>query len=51
VGDDLTDEHAFAAAAALSGAGVLVGAPRETAARWRLPDVASVAGWLEAAGQ
>jgi trehalose 6-phosphate phosphatase len=49
VGDDLTDEDAFAAAAALGGAGVLVGAPRETAARWRLPDVAAVAAWLEAA--
>ncbi|HEX5184338.1 MAG TPA: trehalose-phosphatase [Allosphingosinicella sp.] len=49
VGDDLTDEHAFAAAAALGGAGVLVGAPRATAARWRLPDVAAVARWLEAA--
>lgn len=49
VGDDLTDEHAFAAAAALGGAGVLVGAPRETAARWRLSDVAAVARWLEAA--
>ncbi|HEX4736115.1 MAG TPA: trehalose-phosphatase [Allosphingosinicella sp.] len=49
VGDDLTDEHAFAAAAALGGAGVLVGASRETAARWRLADVASVARWLEAA--
>jgi trehalose 6-phosphate phosphatase len=46
VGDDLTDEHGFAAAAALGGAGVLVGAPRASAARWRLPDVAAVAGWL-----
>src|SRR3954469_25532436 len=46
VGDDLTDEHAFAAAAALGGAGILVGAPRATAARWRLPDVAAVARWL-----
>jgi trehalose 6-phosphate phosphatase len=51
VGDDLTDEHAFAAAAALGGAGVLVGAPRESAARWRLPDVAAVARWLEQAGE
>lgn len=48
VGDDLTDEHAFAAAAALGGAGVLVGAPRPTAARWRLADVAAVARWLDA---
>jgi trehalose 6-phosphate phosphatase len=49
VGDDLTDEHAFEAAAALGGAGVLVGPPRATAARWRLDDVAGVTGWLEAA--
>ncbi len=49
VGDDLTDEHAFAAAAALGGAGVLVGPGRESAAKWRLPDVAAVARWLEAA--
>lgn len=51
VGDDLTDEHAFAAAAALDGAGILVGTPRETAARWRLPGVAAVARWLEAAAE
>ena len=49
VGDDLTDEHAFEAAAALGGAGVLVGPSRATAARWRLDDVAEVTGWLEAA--
>ena len=30
VGDDLTDEHGFAAAAALGGAGMLVGPARET---------------------
>ncbi len=46
VGDDLTDEHAFEAAAALGGAGVLVGQPRESAARYRLPSVAAVAAWL-----
>jgi trehalose 6-phosphate phosphatase len=49
VGDDLTDEHAFAAAAAMGGAGILVGAARDTAARWRLPDVASVIRWLDEA--
>ncbi len=49
VGDDLTDEHGFAAAAALGGAGVLVGPPRETAAAFRLPSVAAVAAWLGAA--
>lgn len=47
VGDDLTDEHGFAAAAALGGAGVLVGTGRETAARYRLGSVAAVADWLE----
>lgn len=47
VGDDLTDEHAFAAAAELGGAGILVGPPRATAARWRLDDVGAVAAWLE----
>ncbi|TFI57764.1 trehalose-phosphatase [Sphingomonas parva] len=46
VGDDLTDEHAFAAAAELGGAGILVGPARATAARWRLDDVAAVAAWL-----
>jgi len=46
VGDDLTDEHAFAAAAAMGGAGILVGPARATAASWRLDDVAAVAAWL-----
>ncbi len=49
VGDDLTDEHGFEAAAALGGGGVLVGAPRTTAAHWRLADVSAVADWLERA--
>ena len=49
MGDDLTDEHGFAAAAAMGGAGILVGPPRPTAARWRLPDVAAVRAWLEEA--
>jgi trehalose 6-phosphate phosphatase len=48
VGDDLTDEDGFAAAHALGGMGVLVGLPRPTAARFRLPDVAAVQFWLEA---
>jgi trehalose 6-phosphate phosphatase len=47
VGDDLTDEDAFVAAAELGGAGVLVGPARDTAARWRLDDVAAVAAWLD----
>ncbi|HEX8528311.1 trehalose-phosphatase, partial [Allosphingosinicella sp.] len=49
VGDDLTDEHAFEAAEALGGAGILVGAPRATAARYRLEGVAEVARWLRSA--
>lgn len=49
IGDDLTDEHAFAACRALGGQGILVGPPRETAAAYRLPDVAAVAAWLETA--
>lgn len=48
IGDDLTDEHAFAAVAAMGGAGILVGPQRETAARYGLPSVAAVAEWLEA---
>jgi trehalose 6-phosphate phosphatase len=46
VGDDLTDEHGFAAAAALGGAGVLAGPMRETAARFRLASVGAVRDWL-----
>ena len=49
VGDDLTDEHGFAEAAALGGAGVLVGLPRDTAAHYRLDSVEAVADWLRAA--
>jgi trehalose 6-phosphate phosphatase len=48
LGDDLTDEHAFAAADALGGDGILVGPTRSTRARYRLPSVAAVARWLEA---
>lgn len=46
IGDDLTDEAGFAAAERLGGAGILVGAPRQTAARYGLPDVAAVHRWL-----
>lgn len=49
IGDDLTDEPAFAAAAELGGSGVLVGAFRPTAARYRLSDDAAVLEWLTAA--
>lgn len=48
VGDDLTDEHGFEAAAALGGVGVLVGPARPTAAAYRLASVAAVARWLSA---
>jgi len=47
LGDDDTDEPGFAACAALGGAGVLVGPPRDTAARYRLPDVTAVHAWLD----
>lgn len=49
VGDDVTDEDAFAAVTPLGGGGILVGPPRKTAALWRLADVAAVYRWLEAA--
>jgi trehalose 6-phosphate phosphatase len=49
VGDDLTDEHAFEAAAALGGAGVLVGPARPSAASWRIENVAAVGRWLREA--
>jgi trehalose 6-phosphate phosphatase len=49
VGDDLTDEHGFAAAASLGGFGVLVGPARGTAARFRLRNVDQALDWLEAA--
>ena len=46
LGDDLTDEDAFRAAAELGGAGILVGPDRPSAAAFRLPDVAAVKSWL-----
>lgn len=51
IGDDLTDEDGFAAASALGGAGILVGAERESLALYRLEDVASVRRWLAAASE
>ena len=51
VGDDLTDEHAFEAAADLGGGGILVGPPRPTAARWRLDGVSAVEAWLRRAAE
>jgi len=49
IGDDDTDEPAMAAAQTLGGAGILVGAPRPTAARYRLANVAETLDWLETA--
>lgn len=49
VGDDLTDEDGFAAAASLGGLGVLVGPDRATWAQRRLADQDAVRAWLEAA--
>lgn len=49
LGDDVTDEAAFTAAAELGGFGVLIGAQQPTAARYRLADVAAVHRWLEQA--
>lgn len=46
VGDDLTDESAFAAADAAGGYGVLVGEPRETLARYGLASPPAVRNWL-----
>lgn len=48
LGDDLTDEDGFRAAAGLGGFGVLVGPPRPTAATFALPDVDAVLDWLDA---
>jgi trehalose 6-phosphate phosphatase len=47
VGDDLTDEHAFEAAADLGGWSALVGAPHPTVAEHRLADPEAVLAWLE----
>ncbi len=49
MGDDLTDEPGFHAAAGLGGFGILVGPARPTAARWRIDGVDAVLAWLEAA--
>ncbi len=51
VGDDLTDEDGFAAAARLGGFGVLVGPERPTAATYRLDGPEAVHAWLDAAAQ
>ena len=46
IGDDLTDEHAFAAADRLGGIGVIVGARTPTRARFSLADPSTVHAWL-----
>jgi trehalose 6-phosphate phosphatase len=47
VGDDLTDELAFAVAEHLGGFGIVVGARRPTAARYCLSGPAGVHDWLD----
>ena len=49
VGDDITDEHGFEAVREMGGMGVLVGALRPTAGRFRLAGVDEALAWLEAA--
>ena len=51
IGDDITDEDAFAAAARLGGFGVLVGQRDGTAARHALPDAAATSAWLQQAAK
>lgn len=46
IGDDVTDEEGFAAAAHLGGAGILVGTPRPTLASFFLEQVAAVRHYL-----
>ncbi|WP_157216300.1 trehalose-phosphatase [Flavisphingomonas formosensis] len=47
LGDDVTDESAFAAARELGGFGILIGPPRPTAALYGLPGVSHALDWLE----
>jgi trehalose 6-phosphate phosphatase len=49
VGDDLTDEDAFAVAAELGGAGILIGPLRPSHAKWRLNGVTEARNWLQQA--
>ena len=49
MGDDLTDEPGFTAAAELGGAGILVGERRESGALYRLAGVDDTLAWLEVA--
>jgi trehalose 6-phosphate phosphatase len=47
VGDDLTDEHAFAEVNRQGGLSILAGTREPSVARAMLPDVAAVHGWLQ----
>lgn len=47
VGDDVTDEHGFAAVNRLGGISIQVGDREPTAAGFRTPSVGSMASWLE----
>ncbi len=47
IGDDLTDEAGIEICIELGGTGILVGERDDTAAAYRLPDVAAVHEWLE----
>ncbi len=47
VGDDLTDEPGMVVAAHHGGVGILIGPMRDTAATYRLDDVAAFLDWLE----
>jgi trehalose 6-phosphate phosphatase len=46
LGDDYADEHAFALAQSLGGAGVMVGARTDTVAHYRLANPAAARAWL-----
>lgn len=46
IGDDRTDEDAFAAALDLGGGAIRVGGAAQTVAPWGLPDVEALAKWL-----
>ena len=48
LGDDLTDEHAFAFANAHAGVSIVVGSRRPTAATYAMADPQAVAAWLGA---
>jgi trehalose 6-phosphate phosphatase len=46
IGDDVTDEDAFVAAASLGGFGIAVGPRPSNAARFRMADTHAVNAWL-----